>query len=327
MKHVREDLPDVQVRRPEVSAALAAVLDRMTAKDLERRYPTRRRSWPTSRRRSRSRPRAPASRPARRPPSCARCRRPPAAGCRSGCATRCRWLADRVLLLAVGASRRRAPAPGGRRPHRARHRRRATIKAPAGEQVVSRQRTSASDYDPLGDDEEHADEAPLAVDQDPGTTWTTESYSSGLEGANKAGVGHLRRRQAGRRGAADRDRDARARLAGGDLRRRATAACPRDRRRLDAARRRHRAQSDAPALPARHRGERYRYYLVWITELPPGEERVEISELALFQRNASVAARTRGPPRSARVALERERRAGGRRARGHGTPLASHSFG
>ncbi|HEV2787569.1 MAG TPA: protein kinase, partial [Solirubrobacteraceae bacterium] len=38
MKHVREDLPDVQARRPEVSAALAAVIDRATAKDLERRY-------------------------------------------------------------------------------------------------------------------------------------------------------------------------------------------------------------------------------------------------------------------------------------------------
>src|SRR3954469_4220549 len=39
MKHVREDLPDVQVRRPQVSSALASVLDRMTAKDLANRYP------------------------------------------------------------------------------------------------------------------------------------------------------------------------------------------------------------------------------------------------------------------------------------------------
>ena len=38
MKHVREALPDVQARRPEVSAALAAVVDRATAKDLARRY-------------------------------------------------------------------------------------------------------------------------------------------------------------------------------------------------------------------------------------------------------------------------------------------------
>src|SRR5918911_4490299 len=38
MKHVREDLPDVQKRRPDVSAALAAVLDRMTCRDLNRRH-------------------------------------------------------------------------------------------------------------------------------------------------------------------------------------------------------------------------------------------------------------------------------------------------
>src|SRR5512132_541689 len=40
MKHVREELPDVQLRRPEVSSALAAVLDRATAKDLDDRYAT-----------------------------------------------------------------------------------------------------------------------------------------------------------------------------------------------------------------------------------------------------------------------------------------------
>jgi eukaryotic-like serine/threonine-protein kinase len=40
MKHVREGLPDVQRRRPEVSAALAAVLERATAKELQNRYAT-----------------------------------------------------------------------------------------------------------------------------------------------------------------------------------------------------------------------------------------------------------------------------------------------
>src|SRR5919112_381638 len=39
MKHVREDIPDVQARRPQVSAGLAALLDRLTDKDLRRRYP------------------------------------------------------------------------------------------------------------------------------------------------------------------------------------------------------------------------------------------------------------------------------------------------
>jgi eukaryotic-like serine/threonine-protein kinase len=38
MKHVREQLPDVQVQRPEVSAALAAVIDHATAKQQVDRY-------------------------------------------------------------------------------------------------------------------------------------------------------------------------------------------------------------------------------------------------------------------------------------------------
>ena len=39
MKHVREDVPDVQALRPEVSAAGAAAVDRAVSKDLRRRYP------------------------------------------------------------------------------------------------------------------------------------------------------------------------------------------------------------------------------------------------------------------------------------------------
>src|SRR5690349_4815690 len=38
MKHVREELPDVQRKRPEISAALAAVIDTATAKRQEDRY-------------------------------------------------------------------------------------------------------------------------------------------------------------------------------------------------------------------------------------------------------------------------------------------------
>src|SRR2546421_18815 len=38
MKHVREEVPDVQIKRPEVSAALAAVVDTATAKRQENRY-------------------------------------------------------------------------------------------------------------------------------------------------------------------------------------------------------------------------------------------------------------------------------------------------
>jgi eukaryotic-like serine/threonine-protein kinase len=39
MKHVNEEMPDVQRKRPEVSSALAAVIERSTAKDPKKRYP------------------------------------------------------------------------------------------------------------------------------------------------------------------------------------------------------------------------------------------------------------------------------------------------
>src|ERR1700759_1179334 len=38
MKHVREAMPDVQLKRPEISAALASVVDTVTAKRLDERY-------------------------------------------------------------------------------------------------------------------------------------------------------------------------------------------------------------------------------------------------------------------------------------------------
>src|SRR5258708_1382133 len=39
MKHVREEIPDVQARRPQISAATASVVDRAVAKHLAHRYP------------------------------------------------------------------------------------------------------------------------------------------------------------------------------------------------------------------------------------------------------------------------------------------------
>ena len=40
MQHVRDPLPDAQRRRPEISSALAAVVERSTAKETQNRYPT-----------------------------------------------------------------------------------------------------------------------------------------------------------------------------------------------------------------------------------------------------------------------------------------------
>src|SRR5918997_1432270 len=162
MKHVREDLPDLQARRPEASATLASVLDRMTDKDLGRRYPdvptlvtdleealaieAARSGKSTGEATAVLRTLPPETR--RRLPF--RLRHPlPLLAVIAVLAA----AAAGVTLLVLEAEDRaqRGTGPG-------------RIEPDAGESVVSVARTSAEDYDPQGDQSEHADEAPLVVD-------------------------------------------------------------------------------------------------------------------------------------------------------------------
>jgi eukaryotic-like serine/threonine-protein kinase len=280
MKHVREDLPDVQLLRPETSASLASVLDRMTDKDLTRRYPDCAalvadledalaieaaraghstgeatavlRTLPDSTRR-----RLPFRMRRRSVPILAVVVVLAAAGAGVG------------LLLKEGVDRTQRGTGTGK------------VEPEPGTRVVSLKRTSAKDYDPLGGDGEHPEQAPLAVDKDPGTAWSTERYSD--RALTKAGVGIYVDAAPGAVVPSleidSRESDWRAtvyaaktgppesvpasgwRRVGGGLVRR-----EKQRFRLTT------------------RGERYRYFLVWITELPPDGDRVEITEVALFQR-------------------------------------------
>jgi hypothetical protein len=158
-----------------------------------------------------------------------------------------------------------------------------TTKAAPGEQIVSVKRTSANDFDPLGDDEEHSDEAFRAVDQDPGTAWTTESYESNTltkPNGDPPGVGlyvdaapsvngrrlEIQTEEPGWRMELYAARDKPAdqwpsdnwtRIGGGTVER------PKQSFKLDT-------------------GDRnFRYYLVWITALPPDEGKVAITQLTL----------------------------------------------
>ena len=177
MKHVREDIPDVQALRPEVSARLAAVVDRLTEKDLAQRHPdaasveadledalaleASRTGHSTGE----------ASAVLRTLPATTRRRLPLRLRLRVP-------LLLFLLMLAVaggilyllgkeGVERtQRGTGPG-------------RVEAPAGEQIISVARTSAHDFDPLGDQEEHTEQAPLAVDNDNDTAWTTENYRGG----------------------------------------------------------------------------------------------------------------------------------------------------
>ena len=164
------------------------------------------------------------------------------------------------------------------------------VKPPPGTKVVSVKRTSAQDFDPLGDKDEHADEARLAVDKDPGTAWTTESYS-GNTIAGKAGVGLYIDAAPGVAATQIEIDTPEDRLAGRDPRRpqrrrahRPPPARANDWQKVGGGTVRRSQQR----FTLRTDGKQYRYYLVWITKLPPGQERVEISDVSLFRRSSAA---------------------------------------
>ena len=275
MKHVREELPDVQKRRTDVAANLAAILDRMTAKDLKRRYPdaltleadleealTRElnrtghstgeatavlRTLPEGTRR-----RLPLRMRRRRLPILAVIALLVVGG------------ALAALLLREGVNRTQKGTGTG------------TAKPEPGTRVVSVKRTSASDFDPLGDDDEHHDERTLAVDKDPGTAWSTEGYRGG--GLGKDGVGIYVDAEPGvdarsiQIDSPETGWKAEVRVAAGDT-------PPEDIEDWERV-----AGGTVRSKKQRFRlsGDRHRYYLVWITDLPEGSERVRISEITLF---------------------------------------------
>jgi serine/threonine-protein kinase len=182
MKHVNELMPDVQERRPEVSAALAAAVDRATAKQPSDRYrdmgefladlegalevevsrsggattgeaTTVLRSVPAKRRRL----------PSRR---------------------RMSWAGVIALVLAAAAAIAIAAFSGGGKDEE----KPGTAPEPTAATIPI---TDAQDYDPQGGDGEHPDEIGFITDDDNGTSWSTERYEAGLEGAPKTGVGFV----------------------------------------------------------------------------------------------------------------------------------------
>ena len=144
---------------------------------------------------------------------------------------RARWLAFARCSRSPRGRRDRCWPPTARSAARAR---RPARRRPASRRSRSRARR-ANDYDPIGDDGEHDDQAAFALDGNPSTTWSTERYHGGCtEGRRRP----LRRRRArrGRQGA--RGAHADPRLRGDDLRRQVRTARLDLRRWLGAASRR-----------------------------------------------------------------------------------------
>ena len=179
MKHVNEQMPDVQERCPGVSSALAAVVERATAKEPKKRYPGD-------------------GRHARRPRGCAggrgregrRCpRRGDQRPRRDPCSPQ---TADAAASFGRG---HRAGAGGGRRGAVGRRvdGERRVVDGRGGAAGHNRPHRRRPDFDPPpGDGEEHDSDLGLAIDPNPDTTWTTETYNTAvIEDAisGKVGVG------------------------------------------------------------------------------------------------------------------------------------------
>ncbi len=277
MKHVREQLPDVQLRRPEVSSALAAVLDRATAKDTEQRYPddrsliadleevlaieTQRSGQSTGEATAVLRTLPPSAQ--RRLPT--RVTHPVRLVLAVALVAAAAVVA--VLLLADNTKRGTAQRP--------------VAKPAPGLAPVSLGQLRAYDFDPYGDDHtEHRDDVGRVLDDDPGTSWTTERYTGGF--GTKPGVGiyidakpgvvgkqiDIRTPTTGWEGKVyvsnSVDREATNLSGWKDLNTTFTADKKKFSLQLDTA------------------GQKFRYYLVWITKLPPSGQ-ASISEIVLFQ--------------------------------------------
>jgi len=272
MKHVREALPDVQVRRPEVSATLAAIIDRATAKELPNRYRSAdemildledaltveaSRAGATT---------GEATTVLRTLPASRRRRIPRRVGGRALAVLALFVVAAVVVVIALAADRAQrgtGNAPG---------------KAPAGLTQVSLKQKGATAYDPIGGDGEHNDQAFAALDRDPNSSWSTERYQS----FTKDGVGIY---VDAAPGVVGKTLEVRTPTPGLSATIYGAKSGPPD------------SVSDAgwvklagaQSVGKRQRfalqtgGQSFRYYLVWITELPPDSDLVKISELVLYR--------------------------------------------
>jgi serine/threonine-protein kinase len=286
MKHVREELPDVQARRPELSAATAAVVDRAVAKDLDRRYPDA-----TSMvadledvlavEASRSgQATGEATTVLRTLPRRARRRLPwrmrhPA-----------RW-AGSLALLGIATALTLWLAAG--QTHRG------TIDAGASSgraelQPVALSQTAAHDYNPFGTGPENRDQVENLIDGDPNTTWSTEQYYEGtLRKPGGTGLGVY----------LDAAPQVRARALAIQTPTPGFAVQIYTADQIDlslpygnttplSARGWQGPVGSSPAARSGHRiaisvPRGYRYYLVWMTALPPGAQMATISELTLYR--------------------------------------------
>jgi serine/threonine-protein kinase len=152
------------------------------------------------------------------------------------------------------------------------------VKKPAELSEVRLAGDAANDYDPEGDNRESPDAARNAIDGNRSTNWNTETYQGGFEGSNKSGVGLYV--DAGRL-VAGRGLTLATAKPGFRAAVYASETVPPELRGWTRVSSAATVEQDH-TFRLRTRGRKYRYYLLWISELPRGGE-AEIQELALLR--------------------------------------------
>jgi serine/threonine-protein kinase len=283
MMHVREEVPDVQLARPTVSAATAAVVERATAKDLDRRYPDMAgmiadmeealaietaRSGQTTGEVTAVLRTLPA--PARRLLPW-RVRHP------------ARWAASLALLVAIAivtliALAGHTHSGTGVAPN---------VRSTSGVTPVVLAQGAASSYNPFGTGPEHSEDVAGAIDGDLNTSWSTEHYIDGNLGKPGLGVS-----LDASPGVVARSSEIQtptpgfsaAIYASNRPRAESSPAAPQNLQALGWAQLAPPHTIGARAtIQLNPSGVRYSHYLVWITKLPPARSSAEISEITLFK--------------------------------------------
>jgi eukaryotic-like serine/threonine-protein kinase len=287
MRHVREDVPDVQRLRPEVSAATAAVVDRATAHDLGRRYP----DIPSLLAELEEALAIEAARTGqatgevtsvlRSLPLRARRRLP------WRMRHRARWLAGIALFLAIAAlilieaagnTQRGTGVASG-------------VNARPGFTPVSLAQSAAHDYNPFGTGPENRDQVNLAVDADPNTAWSTAHYyEENLKKPGGTGVGLYLDAAPG---VIARQIELQTPTPGFAVQIYATDhfdsslpygdSTPLAARGWQGPFGADESVHSHERIPLDTSGRRFRFYLIWLTTLPPGQELASISEVTLFK--------------------------------------------
>jgi serine/threonine-protein kinase len=273
MKHVKDPLPDIRMRRPEISAALASVVENACAKETANRYGS-------------------AAELVHELEQTLVIEASRAGGATGEATTVLRSLPDDTaefgalsrlrhprrtvlvtilaLLLVAGGivfavTRAERGSTGG-----------ADVQGVPGLTAVKLDTSGSGDFDPEGDDTEHPEEVRLAIDGNVATRWETETYTVG--DLQKPGVGLVVNPRApvaaraldivtpipgwsAKVYASDERPDD---LAGWGLPIGSTTEIDEEERiSLDAA------------------GQDFDYYLLWITALPEGEQQAAVAELTL----------------------------------------------